>query len=67
MRLNPPSIFMFLISIILAAVSLTMKLGVITIFSFGALDIPRYLPHQDYWLAILAWMVLMVGNIARGV
>ena len=66
MRLNPPSIFLFAISLILALLSLTMKLGFISIFSFGALEIPRYMPHQDYWLAILAWMVLMIGNIARG-
>ena len=67
MRLNPPSIFIFLISIILAALSLTMKLGFISIISFDALEIPRYMPHQDYWLAILAWMVLMIGNISKGI
>jgi hypothetical protein len=27
---------------------------------------PRYLPHQEYWLAISAYMVLMVGNLVRG-
>jgi len=66
MRLNPPSIFIFLISIILALLSLTMKIGFISVISFHALEIPRYMPHQDYWLAILAWMVLMIGNVARG-
>lgn len=66
MRLNPPSIFIFLISIILGLLSLIMKLGFISVLSFDAMEIPRYMPHQDYWLAILAWIVLLIGNVARG-
>jgi len=30
------------------------------------LHVPRYLPHQEYWLAIVAYMVLMVGVLVRG-
>ena len=67
MRLNPPSILIFLISVILALLSLTMKLSFISVISLDALEIPRYMPHQDYWLAILAWMVLVIGNIAKGI
>lgn len=58
MRLNPPSILVFLVSLILAALAMTMKTGLVAI--------PRYLPHQEYWLAITAYVVLMVGNIVRG-
>jgi len=38
------------------------------ISKFGAIgiNVPRYLPHQEYWLAIVAYMVLMVGNLVRG-
>jgi hypothetical protein len=62
MRLNPPSIFVFLISLVLAALALVSK------SKFGAIgiNVPRYLPHQEYWLAMVAYMVLMVGNLVRG-
>ena len=60
MRLNPPSIFVFLISLVLAALALLSKFGAIGI------NVPRYLPHQEYWLAMVAYMVLMVGNLVRG-
>ena len=58
MRLNPPSLIIFLISVTLAALALVTKLGFI--------PIPRYVPHQEFWLAITAYMTLMIGNIARG-
>lgn len=58
MRLNPPTFAIFLISLILAGMAMITKLGYI--------PMPRYIPHQEYWLAITAYMVLMVGNIVRG-
>lgn len=58
MRLNPPTIVIFLISLILAGLAIITKMGVI--------PIPRYLPHQEYWLAMTAYLTLMVGNIVRG-
>lgn len=60
MRLNAPSIFIFLVSVLLAIVALISKFGAIGI------NVPRYLPHQEYWLAMTAYLVLMVGVIARG-
>lgn len=58
MRLNPPTLVIFLISLILAALALVMKMGFVAI--------PRYLPHQEYWLAMSAYLVLMVGNVVKG-
>ena len=58
MRLNPPTIAIFLISLTLALLALVTKLGF--------LGVPCYLPHQEFWLAITAYIVLMVGNIVRG-
>lgn len=58
MRLNPPTIVIFLISLVIAAVALITKLGFV--------HMPRYLPHQEYWLAITAYLVLMTGVIVRG-
>ena len=58
MRLNPPSMLIFLISVVLALLALITKLGF--------LHVPRYLPHQEYWLAITAYMVLMIGTMVRG-
>jgi hypothetical protein len=60
MRLNPPSIFIFVISVLIAALALISKFGAIGI------NIPRYLPHQEYWLAMVAYLVLMIGVMARG-
>lgn len=60
MRLNPPSIFIFVASVLLAALALISKFGAIGI------NVPRYIPHQEYWLAMIAYLVLMVGVIARG-
>ena len=58
MRLNPPTIAIFLISLVLAALAIVTKLGVF--------PVPRYLPHQEFWLSITAYMVLMIGNLVRG-
>lgn len=58
MRLNPPSLPIFLIALILAVLAMLMKMGFVAI--------PRYLPHQEYWLAISAYLVLMIGNVVRG-
>lgn len=58
MRLNPPTLVIFLISFVLAVLALITKLGFI--------PIPRYLPHQEFWLAITAYLTLMIGNLVRG-
>lgn len=58
MRLNPPTILIFLMSFTLAVLALVTKLGFI--------PIPRYLPHQEFWLAITAYVTLMVGNLVKG-
>lgn len=58
MRLNPPTLVIFLISFILAALALIMKMGFV--------GVPRYLPHQEYWLAMSAYLVLMIGNVVKG-
>jgi len=58
MRLNPPSLVIFLISFVLAVLALITKLGFV--------PIPRYLPHQEFWLAITAYVTLMIGNLVRG-
>lgn len=58
MRLNPPTIIIFALSLILAALSIITKIGLI--------PIPRYLPHQEFWLAIIAYFVLMAGTVFRG-
>jgi len=58
MRLNPPTIVIFLISFVVAALALVTKMGFI--------GVPRYLPHQEFWLAMIAYLTLMVGNLVRG-
>ena len=58
MRLNPPTIVIFLIAFVLATFALVTKMGF-----FG---VPRYLPHQEFWLAMIAYLTLMVGNLVKG-
>lgn len=58
MRLNPPTLVLFLISLTLAVLALISK--------FGILPMPSYIPHQEFWLAITAYLTLMVGNIVNG-
>ena len=58
MRLNPPTIAIFLMSLTFAALALITKLGFI--------PIPRYIPHQEFWLAILAYVTLMIGTLFNG-
>jgi len=58
MRLNPPTIIIFALSLVLAALAIITKIGLI--------PIPRYLPHQEFWLGIIAYFVLMAGTVFRG-
>lgn len=58
MRLSPPTLLLFLISLVFALLAMVTKLGY--------LPVPRYIPHQEYWLAITAYMVLTVGVLFRG-
>ena len=58
MRLSPPTLLLFLISLVFAVLAMVTKLGYV--------PVPRYLPHQEYWLAITAYMVLTIGVLFRG-
>lgn len=58
MRLNPPTIFIFLISLILAILALISQLGLV--------NLPYIMPNQSFWLAITGYIVLMIGNVVRG-
>jgi hypothetical protein len=58
MRLSPPTLLLFMISLVLAVIAMVTKLGYV--------PVPRYIPHQEYWLAITAYMVLTVGVLFRG-
>lgn len=58
MRLNPPTVFIFLISLILVAFAIVSRLGLFAI--------PEWMPHQEFWLAVAGYLVLMLGNLVRG-
>lgn len=58
MRLNPPSLLVFLIALVLALMAMATKLGYF--------QIPRYIPFQEYWLALTAYLTLMVGCVVKG-
>lgn len=58
MRLSPPTLLLFLISLVCALIAMATKLSYV--------PIPRYLPHQEYWLAIMAYLVLAIGVVFRG-
>ncbi len=58
MRLNPPTVILFFISLLIALAAIITKSNIV--------PVPRYLPFQEYWLAITAYMLLMIGNVFRG-
>ncbi len=58
MRLNPPTVFIFLISLILTGLAVVSKLGLVAV--------PFQFPNQDFWLAVIGYIVLMLGNLVRG-
>lgn len=59
MRLNSPPLFVFLIALAFALLAVATKISL-----FG---MPRFLPHQEFWMAILAYLTLMIGNLVRGI
>ncbi|MDX2308205.1 MAG: hypothetical protein NW216_08205 [Hyphomicrobium sp.] len=58
MRLNPPTLVVFFASVLVAMAAIVAK--------FGLAAIPQHIPSQDFWLAILAYVVLMLGCLLRG-
>jgi hypothetical protein len=56
MNLSPPTTAVFIISLILAALAVIAALGV---------NIPFVSDHTA-WVAIVAYVVLAVGNLFRG-
>lgn len=58
MRLNPPTVFIFLISLLMAVAAIASAQGFV--------DIPSIVTAQDFWLAISAYVVLAIGNLVRG-
>lgn len=59
MRLNPPTLLMFLIALVFALLAAVSKAGL-----FG---MQHAIPHQDFWFAIVAYLVLMLGTLVRGI
>ena len=56
MNLTPPSTAVFVVSLILAALAVIGKF----------VQIP-FITENDFWVAIVAYVVLAVGNLFRGV
>jgi len=57
MRLTPPTNMTFLISAILAAIAL--------IGQFASM-VSNYIPISMFWVAIVAYVLLLLGNLVRG-
>jgi len=58
MRLNPPTVFIFLISLVLVVLAVVSQLGIF--------PVPFKFPNQNFWLAVVAYLILMIGNLVRG-
>ncbi len=58
MRLNPPTVFIFLISLVLAVAAVASHQGLVSL--------PSVLAAQDFWLAVSSYVVLAIGNLVRG-
>lgn len=57
LRLTPPTGLTFSIAIILAATAIAGQ-----VFS----QVSNYIPISMFWLAVIAFLVLMLGNLIRG-
>jgi len=55
MDLSPPTTVVFVVSVILALLTLEGHFVVIPFFS-----------EHGFWMAIIAYIVLAVGNVAKG-
>jgi hypothetical protein len=58
LRLTPPTMTTFLISVVLAAVAVAGQY---------VDQISNLVPVNMFWLAVIAYVVLFVGNIVRGI
>jgi hypothetical protein len=56
MNLSPPTTVVFVISLILAALAIIGKFVAIPFFS-----------QHGFWVAVVAYVILAIGNIFRGV
>lgn len=57
MRLTPPTNLTFLISVLLAAIAIVGQ--------FVSM-VSNYIPISMFWVAIIAYIVLFLGNAVRG-
>ncbi len=58
LRLTPPTSTTFIISIILAVVAVAGQY---------IHQISNYVPISMFWLAVIAYLVLFLGNVIRGI
>jgi hypothetical protein len=56
MNLSPPTTAVFVISLILALLAIVGK--------FGAIP---FITEHGFWVAVIAYVVLAVGNLLRGI
>jgi hypothetical protein len=57
MRLTPPTNLTFVISVLLAALAIVGQ--------FASM-VSNYIPISMFWVAIIAYIVLFLGNVVRG-
>jgi hypothetical protein len=58
MRLNTPTLVTFLTSLALVGLAVVSRLGLY--------PVPEWIPQQDFVLAVFGYVVLMLGNLIRG-
>jgi hypothetical protein len=56
MQLSPPTTVVFIISVILAALAIIGKFATIP-----------FITEHGFWVAIVAYVILAIGNLFRGV
>ncbi len=61
-RLNAPTILIFILSLLLAGFAIFNRMAPGIVADIGM----SFQPYQDFWLAITAYIILMIGNLVRG-
>ena len=61
MRLNSASIPLLLIALALGLLALANQVG----STIVNVKMPQFIPNQNFWLAMSAYLTLVIGNLVR--
>lgn len=58
MTFSPPKVFVFFLALVFAVFAIIGKFNLIP-------DFPTYIVDQAFWLALAAYVLMLLGNVTR--